>query len=136
MTHATTRPQAPRRALRAHTEHLLGHFPDGPEPIGTMTLRLVLVDPDSTTDSGAWVITHPLGNLAGATHTEVALVDASAAGLPEPAVDDLVRQVAGIAYGPGRWAFHYRPELVPDRVLRHGSLLRERIEVSAVEVWA
>lgn len=127
----TPTPTAPR----AITEHLLGHTPDGPEPIGTMTLRLVLTAPGQNTDPGAWVITHPLGNLAGGTHTEVVFVDDTTADLPTRIVDELVRQVAGIVYGPGRWAFHYLPEVVPDRVLRHGSLLRERIEVSTVELW-
>jgi hypothetical protein len=59
---------------------------------------------------------------------------ARAAELPERLVDDLVRQIANRMY-PSVWAFHYRPERVPDSVLRHGSQLRERVEVSEVEVW-
>ncbi len=133
---ADTRPLAPTRRLRPITEALIGDTPDGRSPIGELTLALVLVDPHAPTDPGAWVITHPLGHPAGGTHTEVSFVDASTSQLDERHVDDLVRQVASIVYGPGRWAFHYRPEQVPDRVLRHGSVLRERIEVSAVEVWA
>jgi hypothetical protein len=117
------------------TEYLLGRTPDGPEPIGSFAIRLVLTSPDAGADPAAWAITHPLGSPANSTYTEVVFVDEAGAELPERLADDLVRQVAATVYGPGRWAFHYRPEEVPRAVLAHGTLLRERVEVSAVEVW-
>lgn len=104
------------------------------EVIGSCAVRLVLTAPGQDTDPEAWAITHTLGSPAGGTHTEVAF-DASAAELPERVVDDLVRQVGNLLYARS-WAFHYRPDQVPDSVLRHGSLLRERVETSAVEVWS
>ena len=123
---------------REVVEHLIGTVDGERAPVGTVRLRLVLplrtVDHPDPVDLTAWAITHPLGNLAGGTHTEVALLG-NAADLPERAADDLVRQVAGIVYGPGRWAFHYRPDEVPGRVLRYGSRLRERVEVVEVELW-
>jgi hypothetical protein len=88
----------------------------------------------STMAAAVIAITHPLGMPAGGTHTEVAFVDDTSTELPERLVDDLVRQIGNRMY-PGSWAFHYRPNRVPDAVLQYGSLLRERIEVSAVEVW-
>jgi hypothetical protein len=117
--------------LRPVTVHLTG---SADEPIGTCAIRLVLTAPGQATDEGAWAITHPLGMPAGGTHTEVAFVDDTSTELPERLVDDLVRQIGNRMY-PGSWAFHYRPNRVPDAVLQYGSLLRERIEVSAVEVW-
>ncbi len=108
------------------------------EVIGGCAMRLVLplrnVDHPDPVDLTAWAITHQLGSVAGGTHTEVAFVDDTATGLPERRLDDLVRQVATAVYG-NRWAFHYRPEQVADSVLRHGSRLRERIEVTGIEVW-
>lgn len=107
------------------------------EVIGGCYAALVVgLDPDRPdTTGGCWAVTHQLGTPAGGTHTEVTFVDDTAAELPERRVDDLVRQVIDAVYGR-RWAFHYRPDEVADRVLRHGSRLRERIEVSGVEVWA
>jgi hypothetical protein len=134
-------------ALRAHTLHILAQTPDGPEPIGSAAIRLVLTAPGQNADPGAWAITHPLGSIAGGTYTEVVFVDGTAGNRDtlvdgsfvdperEALRDEIVRQVAVEVYGPGRWAFHYRPERVPDAVLVYGSLLRERVEVSAVEVW-
>lgn len=110
------------------------------EVIGEFAARLVLplrnLDDDAPADLGAWAITHALGGLANGTYTAVAFVDGTTADLPERAVDDLVRQVASTLYGPGRWAFHYRPEQVAEHVLAYGTRLRERVEVSAVQVWA
>jgi hypothetical protein len=129
----------PPGGLRDHTLPILGSTPDGPEPIGDCAIRLVLplrnVDDPIPVDLNAWAITHPLGSVAGGTYTEVAFVDTSADQQPEHILDAIVRQLAGEVYGPGRWAFHYRPDQVPDAVLRHGLILRERVEVSAVEVW-
>lgn len=107
------------------------------EVVGEAAVALVIgLDPDRPdTTGGCWAVTHQLGTPAGGTHTEVTFVDDTTAELPERTVDDLVRQVTLAVYGR-RWAFHYRPEQVADSVLRHGSRLRERIEVSAVEVWA
>lgn len=139
----TATPTPPAPTLRPITLTLL----DGDEPIGSAELRLVLTRPGEATDPGAWAITHQLGSIAGGTHTEVAFVDGTLGARDlagdgswrdperERRADDLVRHVANAVY-PGAWAFHYRPEQVPDAVLRHGSLLRERIEVSNVEVWA
>lgn len=115
------------------------------DAIGSCAVRLVLPlrnldDGLAAYDLTAWTITHALGSPAGGTHTEVAFVDDSLASVvpTEHAVerfaDDLVRQVANLMYGR-TWAFHYRPEQYAESVLRHGSLLRERVEVSAVEVW-
>jgi hypothetical protein len=142
----TPTPTAP--SCRCITEHLIGDTADGRDAIGTFSLRLVLTTPGQTTDPGAWAITHPLGSVAGGTHTEVVFVDGTLGrrdtlgdgSFVDPErdrlADEVVRQIASIVYGPGRWAFHYRPERVADAVLRHGSSLRERVEVSSVEVWA
>jgi hypothetical protein len=138
----TPTPTAPG-GLRPHTLHLLRDTPAGPEPIGTAAIRLVLplrrVDaPNEAVDANAWAITHPLGGIAGGTYTEVAFVDETPdAPLPvaEHVLDSIVRQLAVEVYGPGRWAFHYRPDQVPASVLAHGILLRERVEVSEVELW-
>lgn len=134
-------PPTPTRAggLREHTFPILGHTPDGPEPIGECAIRLALplrnVDSPPPVDLNAWTITHPLGSIAGGTYTEVAFVDDTAAGQPEHLLDEVVRQLAGEVYGPGRWAFHYRPDQYAERVLAHGTILRERVEVSSIEVW-
>jgi hypothetical protein len=148
-------PPTPTRpgGLREHTLPILRHTPDGPEPIGECAIRLVLplrtVDGPQPVDLNAWTITHPLGSVAGGTHTEVAFVDyphgllvEDEDGAPydeqrqEALADSIVRQVAGDVYGPGRWAFHYRPGQYVDAVLAYGSHLRERVEVSSIEVWA
>lgn len=126
---STPTPTTPRPI----TEHLRDFTSDGPEPIGEMTLRLVLVDADADPTPGAWAITHQIGSVANGTHTEVAFVDDTTAVLPERLVDDMVRQIAGLVY-PGRWAFHYRPQEVAGSVLAYGTRVRERIEVSAVQV--
>lgn len=123
-------------ALRAVTLTLTG--PDG-EPIGECAVRLVLPlrridNPNEAVDLTAWAITHALGSPAGGTHTEVAFVDDTTADLPTRVVDEVVRQVANLMYARS-WAFHYLPERVADGVLAHGSILRERVEVSSVEVW-
>jgi hypothetical protein len=108
------------------------------EVIGEFAARLVLplrnLDDDAPADLGAWAITHQLGGLANGTYTAVAFVDDTTADLPESTVGNLVRQIAADLYGRG-WAFDYRPEQVADSVLRYGTRLRERVEVSAVEVW-
>jgi hypothetical protein len=131
-------------ALRAVTLHLSNA---AGEVIGEFAARLV---PGNRTESlmyGTWAITHALGSLAGGTHTEVAFVDGTCGTRDldgdgsfrdperERLADEVVRTVANTLY-PGGWAFHYRPERVADAVLRYGSLLRERVEVSSVEVWA
>lgn len=121
-----------RTALRPITLHLRDRQQ---EVIGSAELRLALVEPEAATDPGAWAITHGFGNVAQGTHTEVVFTDATAAALPEHVADSLVRAVAHEVY-PGGWAFHYRPDEVPAAVLGYGSRLRERVEVSAVEVWA
>jgi hypothetical protein len=115
------------------------------DPLGSFGARLVLplrtVDSPAAPDLNAWTITHALGSPAGGTHTEVVFVDDSlASAVPtgeyvEGIADAIVRAVADELYAR-RWAFHYRPEQYVESVLRHGSLLRERVEVSAVEVWA
>jgi hypothetical protein len=117
------------------------------EATGSCEIRLVLTAPGQATDPGASVITHALGSPAGGTHTEVVFVDGTAGSrdltgdgsFDDPEREELrgtiVRQVANLMY-PGTWAFEYRPERVPDAVLRYGSALRERVEVSTVEVWA
>jgi len=131
-------PPAPG-GLRWHTLHVLRSTPTGPEPIGSCAIRLVLpsrsVDSPEPVDLNAWTITHPLGTVAGGTHSEVAFVDDTFAEQPEHVLDDLVRQVAVEVYGPGRWAFHYRPGQYADAVLAYGSILRERVEVSSIEVY-
>lgn len=137
----TPTPRAPG-GLRPHTLPILAHTPDGPEPIGDCAIRLVLplrsVDSPDPVDLNAWTITHPLGSVAGGTHTEVVFVDETpTAPLPvaEHVLDAIVRQIAGEVYGPGRWAFHYRPDQYAGSVLAHGSFLRERVEVSEVNLW-
>jgi hypothetical protein len=110
------------------------------EPIGSCAAHLVLTCPGQATDPAAWAITHALGSPAGGTHTEVVFVDdtlvaaVTSRGLDRLA-DDLVRQVADALYGR-TWAFHYRPDRVEDSVLRYGSLLRERVEITDIEVWS
>jgi hypothetical protein len=104
------------------------------EPIGSCAARLVLTAPGQATDPAAWAITHALGTPAGGTHTEVAFLGDTAEH-PARVLDEVVRQVGNALYAR-LWAFLYLPELVPDRVLRHGSILRERVEVTAVEVWS
>jgi len=111
------------------------------QAIGTCAARLVLTPVEGVTDPRAWAITHALGSPAGGTHTEVVLVDDSLARdeggvtVNEHIADGIVRTIAGDLYGRA-WAFHYRPGQVPDAVLRHGSRLRERVEVTEVELWA
>lgn len=115
------------------------------DPLGSFGARLVLPlrnldDGLASCDLNAWTITHALGSPAGGTHSEVAFVDDSlASAVPtgeyvEGIADAIVRAVADELYAR-RWAFHYRPEQYAESVLRYGSLLRERIEVSGVEVW-
>lgn len=131
-------PTAPG-GLRPVTVTLTG----GPfdEPVGSCVARLVLTFPGQATDPAAWAITHALGTPAGGTHTEVAFVDGTLASVVptshrvERIAEDLVRQVADLLYGR-TWAFHYRPERVAQSVLRYGSLLRERVEVTDIEVWS
>jgi hypothetical protein len=117
--------------------------------IGSCSIRLVLVDdhnPATDTFPGFWAITHTLGSVANGTYTEVAFVDGTLGrrdldgdgSFRDPVRDEqadrLVRQIANTVY-PQAWAFHYRPERVADAVLAHRLRLRERIEVSEVEVW-
>lgn len=115
------------------------------DPIGEFAARLI-PNPDGNM-GGTWAITHGLGSIAGGTHTEVSFVDGSAGARDldsdgsfrdperEALREEVVRAAAIETYGR-RWAFIYRPEKVVDSVLRYGSLLRERVEVSSVEVWA
>lgn len=129
-------------ALRAITLHLRN---SADEVIGEFAARLV-PNPTGPT-GGSSVITHGLGTLAGNTHTEVSFVDGSAGARDldgdgsfrdperEALREEVVRAVAGDLYSR-RWAFTYRPEEVEESVLRYGSILRERVEVSAVEVYA
>lgn len=131
-------------ALRAITVHLESSRGD---VIGEFALRLVLTAPGQATSPGASVITHGLGTPAGGTHTEVWFVDGTAGARDldgdgsfrdperEALREEVVRAAAIETYGR-RWAFTYRPEQVEDAVLRYGSLLRERVEVSSVEVYA
>lgn len=122
MSAVTTRP------VTVHLRDQLGGV------IGEAAVALVIgLDPDQPAP-GAWAITHQLGSPAGGTHTEVVLADDTATGLPEHLADDLVRKIAGDLYGRA-WAFHYRPEQVPEQVLKYGSRVRERVEVTAVKVW-
>lgn len=112
--------------------------------IGEFAATLV-PNPDSHM-GGSYAITHALGSLAGGTHTEVAFVDGTCGrrdldgdgSFRDPERDaiaeQIVRAVANALYA-GTWAFHYRPEQVEESVLRYGSVLRERVEVSAVELW-
>jgi hypothetical protein len=103
------------------------------EVIGSFAARVLPAGPGIS--SGAWAITHTLGSPAGGMHTFVSFVDGTLAELEdERIIDDIVRQVANELYAR-TWAFHYRPERVVDSVLAYGSVLRERVEVSAVEVW-
>lgn len=131
-------------ALRPVTIYLRNSAGD---PIGEFAARLI---PGNRTESymyGTWAITHALGSIAGGTHTEVSFVDGTCGTRDldgdgsfrdperEQLADEVVRTVANALY-PGGWAFHYRPQRVADAVLRYGSQLRERVEVSAVEVYA
>jgi hypothetical protein len=124
-------PTAPG-GLRPVTVTLTG----GPfdEPIGSCAVRLVLTSPGQATDPAAWAITHALGTPAGGTHTEVVFVDGEP-NLPTRITHGIVALIATLLYGRA-WAFHYLPESVPDSVLRYGSLLRERVEVTDIEVWS
>lgn len=134
MTHPT--PTAP------HTITLhLHNYED--EIVGEFAARLV---PNAEHDPGAYAITHGLGSLAGGTHTEVAFVDGSLGAVdltgdgsftdPERdrLADEVVRTVAAALYDR-RYAFTYRPDRVERSVLRHGSVLRERVEVSDVVIY-
>jgi hypothetical protein len=97
--------------------------------------------------SGTWAITHALGSVAGGTHTEVAFVDGTCGTRDldgdgsfrdperEALADAVVRTVANALY-PRRGRSTTAPSGSQDAVLRHGSILRERVEVTAVEVWA
>jgi hypothetical protein len=126
--------------LRPVTLHLTDH---AGEVIGSAAIRLVL---DHAPVYGTWAITHALGSVAGGTYTVVSFVDGSCGTRDldgdgsfrdperERLADEVVRQVANLVY-PGGWAFHYRPERVEDAVTRHRLAVRERIEVSEVEVW-
>lgn len=139
MTHTPT-----PTALRPVTLHLRD---SAGEVIGSFAARLVPGNRTESLMSGTWAITHALGSPAGGTHTEVAFGDGTCGTRDldgdgsfrdperEALADAVVRTVADALY-PRLWAFHYRPERVQDAVLRHGSILRERVEVTAVEVWA
>jgi hypothetical protein len=139
MSHAPT-----PTALRAVTLYLHN---SADEVIGEFAARLVLGNRTESLMWGTWAITHALGSLAGGTHTEVAFADGSAGTRDldgdgsfrdperEALAEEVVRTVANALY-PRLWAFTYRPEQVENSVLRHGSLLRERVEVSAVQVYA
>jgi hypothetical protein len=117
------------------------------EVIGEFAARLVPGNRTQSIMSGTWAITHALGSLAGGTHTEVAFVDGSAGARDldgdgsfrdperEALREEVVRLVAVALYARS-WAFTYRPEQVENSVLRYGSILRERVEVSAVEVYS
>jgi hypothetical protein len=114
--------------------------------VGSCSIRLVLVDDHTARTYGTWAITHTLGSIANGTYTEVMFADGTLGrrdldgdgSFRDPERDEqadrLVRQIANAAY-PHAWAFHYRPERVADAVTAHGLLLRERIEVSEVELW-
>jgi hypothetical protein len=138
MTHPTP------TALRAITLHLTNA---SGEVIGEFAARLVPGNRTQSFTYGTHAITHALGSIAGGTHTEVSFVDGTCGTRDldgdgsfrdperEALAEEVVRTVANALY-PGGWAFQYRPERVADAVLRYGSQLRERVEVSAVEVWA
>jgi hypothetical protein len=131
-------------ALRPVTLHLRD---SAGEVIGSFAARLIPGNRTESLMSGTWAITHALGSPAGGTHTEVAFVDGTCGtrdldgdgSFRDPERDaiaeQIVRAVANALYS-GTWAFTYRPEQVEDHVLRYGSILRERVEVTAVEVWA
>jgi hypothetical protein len=105
------------------------------EVIGEFAARLVLTAPGQSADPGAYAVTHGLGSFAGGSHTEVAFTDSSAGGLSVAVADEVVRAVANALYARS-WAFTYSPDQVPNSVLRYGSILRERVEVSDVQVYA
>jgi hypothetical protein len=130
-------------ALRAVTLHLRD---TSGEVIGEFAAHLV---PNPTGPmSGTHAITHGLGSIAGGTHTEVAFVDGSCGNRDltgdgsfrdpqrEALRESIVRQVADDLYGAGHYAFTYQPAQVEESVLRYGYTVRERVEVSSVEVWA
>lgn len=114
------------------------------QPIGSAEARLVVrAGPTPRPGPLVWAITHGLGTVAGGTHTEVSIdpgaVDPLQTHLDRDRIarllDDLVRSVAREAYGT-RWSFHYRPDEVDASVLAFGSKVRERIEVTAIELWS
>jgi hypothetical protein len=131
---------------RPVTLHLYRHGETSFEVIGEFAARLI---PNPTGPMlGTHAITHGLGSIAGGTHTEVAFADGSCGNRDltgdgsfrdperEALRDDIVRAVADHLYGAGHYAFTYRPDRVADGVLRHGSVVREHVEVSDVVIYA
>jgi hypothetical protein len=84
---------------------------------------------------GSWFITFGLGKPAGSTYTEVVLApEVRAAGHPERVVDEAVRAVAAELYGTA-YAFTYRPEQYTDSIEKYGMKRRERVAITALEIW-
>lgn len=108
-------------------------------PTLSIDARLVPgVAPDAADLPGSWYITHGLGKPAENTYTEVAFegtfVDEDGAALPEHVLDEAVRAVAGQLYGTA-WAFHYRPDQAEESIHRYSLRRRERVLITALEVW-
>lgn len=84
---------------------------------------------------GSWYITHGFGKPAAGTYTEVALApDVLAAEHPERTLEAAVRQIATELYGTA-WAFLYPPEEYADAITRWDLRRRERVIITALEVW-
>jgi hypothetical protein len=86
---------------------------------------------------GSWFITHGIGGPAAGTYTEVsfgdnALIDPDGQPWPEEVLTEAVREVAGLLYGTA-YAFTYRPGR--HTFLDNGARRRERVAITAVEVW-
>jgi hypothetical protein len=93
------------------------------------------VHPHAANLTGSWFITHGFGKPAAGTYTEVAFLPEITETEPERVLDEVVRAVAVELYGTA-WAFHYRPDQYADAIGRFPEMRRrERVLVTAVEVW-
>ena len=91
-------------------------------------------------EPGSWFITHPLGQPAGGTYTEVRLPDEVLTALVhatplrvDTVLERAVHEVAGQLYGTA-YAFTYRPDQYAEAIERFGLRLRERVEITTLEV--
>lgn len=86
--------------------------------------------------AGSWYITHGLGRPAAGTYTEIAFVtDVQVTDHPDPVLEEVVRRVAVDLYETA-WAYVYSPDQYEDAIARWALRRRERVIVTAIDVWS
>lgn len=94
------------------------------------------LDPSSTGPdwAGSWFVTFGSGKPAQGTYTEVAFVGFDRA-QTERVLEEVVRRAALDLYGTA-WAFTYRPDQYEHAIAKYGLRRRERVIVTAIDVWS